>query len=142
MNAPTPPIVGIHARKGKKKLRDADVIRALQANHGLITQSCVALGCSRTALHKYLLKRPYLNEYREEQVEIVLDVAEHNVVNGIYAGDAQYTRWFLDRQGQRRGYVTRAEHSGPGGTPIPFTIIERVPPLIDRLGAEDVDADS
>jgi hypothetical protein len=122
----------------KRYLREDDVIRALRVNHGLITQTATALGCSRNGLVKFLRKRPHLCAVQEQQVEIVLDVAESNVMNGIYSGDDKYTRWFLAHRGQKRGYVTRQEVSGPDGGAVPFTMIERVPPMID-LEAEDAE---
>jgi len=120
---------GVRVKKVFRRLKEADVVRALAANHGLLVQSAMALGVSREALCQFVKRRPHLQDYRDAQVEIVLDVAENNVVTGIYNGDDKYTRWYLDRKGQSRGYVTRQEVSGPGGAPVPFTMIERVPPL-------------
>jgi hypothetical protein len=138
MNAQVP----VPARHVYNKLREPDVIRALAANHGLLVQSAMALGCSRQALSNFVKKRPHLNKFRDEQTEIVLDVAESNVISGIYSGDEKYTRWFLDRKGKGRGYVTRSEMSGPDGQPVPFTMIERVPPFARTIDGEVVDADS
>jgi hypothetical protein len=89
----------------------------------------MALGCSRNGLENFFKRRPHLQDYRDQQIEMVLDIAENNVIQGVYGGDDKYTRYFLDRKGQSRGYVTRQEVSGPGGAPVPFTMIERVPPL-------------
>lgn len=137
MNAQVP----VPAHHVYNRLREPDVIRALAANHGLLVQSAMALGCSRQALSNFVKKRPHLNEFRKEQVDIVLDVAESNVINGIYAGDEKYTRWFLERRGKDRGYVTRSETTGPDGTAIPFTIIERVRPFERTIDGEIIDAD-
>ena len=138
MNAQVPvPAVHVYSR-----LREPDVVRALAANHGLLVQSAMALGCSRQALSNFVKKRPHLNKFRDEQTDIVLDVAENNVITGIYAGDDKYTRWFLERKGQKRGYTTRTEISGPGGSPVPFTMIERVRPFERTIDGEIIDADN
>jgi hypothetical protein len=113
-----------------RKLTEPEVYRALAVNHGLLTQSATALGCSRIGLENFIKKRPHLIKFMEEQVELILDVAEGNVISGIYQGDDKYTRWFLDRRGRNRGYGASTTVTGPNGEPVPFTMIERVPPLV------------
>lgn len=102
------------------------VIKALDAAGGIITQASVLLGVERTTLHRYLNLYPDVRDKRRQIQDKRIDIAETKVVEAIDAGDMRTVRWYLDRFGRDRGYVTRSEITGKDGGPV-----EIEPPTMD-----------
>jgi hypothetical protein len=111
------------------KLKLEAVERAIRECHGVLSQAAEALGCNRFTLYRWIEREPHLKQVREEAGEILLDIAERNVVRGLEEGSASYTKWFLDRKGRSRGYGPRSEilDDGPGRGAVLYP----VPPDLD-----------
>lgn len=76
--------------------------------------------------YKFMEEHPELKDVRNECDEELLDVAEASVVSAIHEGkDMKTVRWYLERKGKERGYVTRQEQTGADGEPLQFQAIER-----------------
>lgn len=123
------------------KLKLRDIEKAIRKSNGVLAQAAAMLKCDRVTVWKWVTRHPHLQELREQAGETLLDVAESNVHRGLYASDPHYTRWFLDRRGQERGYSSKTELTGSGGGPLGFVAIERVAPgtiepLPQRLAIE------
>lgn len=101
---------------GKITLAKAEA--ALIAHHGILSKAAEACGVTRKAFYAFMDKHPHLEDLRAEAGEILLDVAEANVVADLNKGDGKTTRWFLERKGKDRGYTTRQEVTGADGGPL------------------------
>lgn len=111
------------------------VEKALRKYHGILGKTAEACGVSRPTLNKFIAKHPHLKEVRQEVDENLIDVAEANVVGALDGGDMKTTRWFLERKGKDRGYVTRQEQTGKNGEPLAVTAIKRT--IVDPAKKKD-----
>lgn len=111
------------------------VEKALRKYNGILSLSAEACGVARTTLYRFIEKHPHLKEVRTEVDENLLDVAESNVVSALSEADMKTTRWYLERKGKDRGYVTRQEQTGKDGTPLQVTSIKRT--IVDPVKKKD-----
>jgi len=100
------------------KLTVDKATRALREHHGIILKAAEACGVSRPYFYQFMEKHPELETIRAEASDVLLDIAEANVVADLGKGDGKTTRWFLDRKGKDRGYTTRQEVTGADGGPL------------------------
>jgi hypothetical protein len=127
--------VGPHRKSGlgtapyKLPRSNTKIIEALQQNAGLMAPAARALGVSRNSLMIRIAKEPELRKVRDEAVEIMLDIAEGHLMNGIRSGDKKDVRYFLRTRGRNRGYGDRTEVVGDGGGPV-HVIIEGTDALL------------
>lgn len=117
------------------QLSIAKVEAALRKYKGILSSAAEACGVARTTLYRFMEKHPELKEVRNELDETLLDVAETNVITDLEKGDMKTTRWYLDRKGKDRGYVTRAEQTGKDGAPLLVNSIKRT--IVDPDKPED-----
>lgn len=103
----------------------AKVEAALRKYHGIVTQAAEACGVARPTLYNFMKKHPELKEIRDDLDETLLDVAESNVIGALQSNDMKTTRWYLERKGKDRGYVTRQEQTGRDGAPLLVSAIKR-----------------
>lgn len=99
--------------------------KALRVHRGIILRAAEACGVDRSTFYKFMEKHPELKDVRNECDEELLDVAEANVIKALDDEDMKTTRWYLERKGKERGYVTRQEQTGADGEPLQFQAIER-----------------
>lgn len=97
---------------------NAQIKAALTAQMGVIVLAAKQLGVTRQAIHLRVNASPELQAHIADVEETMLDVAEGVAKSAIIAQDKQMTRWFLDRKGRNRGYVTRSEQTGADGEPL------------------------
>lgn len=107
------------------KLSVKKVAEALMKHHGVLSQAAEACGCSRRALYVFIEKNPELEEVRAEARDGIMDVAENHIHTAVKIGDMKTVRWFAERMGKDRGYVTRVEETGKDGAPMEFSAITR-----------------
>lgn len=119
---------------GQIKLTVKKVAEALMRHHGILSKAAEACGTTRPAIYRFIEKHPELEEVREEATSTLLDVAEGHVASEVNRGEMKTTRWFLERKGKDRGYVTRVEETGKDGEPLQFGTIERT--VVDPTGDE------
>lgn len=106
-------------------LTEERVALALRDTGAIIANAAEKLGVSRLALYRFMKKHPAMQNLRLEIENETIDLAEYRVVQAILAGDLKTTRWYLERKGRGRGYVTRQEQTGADGEPLQFQAIER-----------------
>ena len=99
---------------GRRKFLASQVAEALQKSHGLKKQAAIALGCSRLTVSNYIKDFKIVAEAYDEGREIVLDVAESNLIKAIYADKEWAIKYYLSTVGKTRGYTQKQEieHSG------------------------------
>lgn len=107
------------------KLNYDKVKLALETHNGIISYAAKACGVSRVTIYKFLDKHPELKEVREQATEELIDVAERYVQDAVEEKDMKTIRWFLERKGKERGYVTRQEQTGKDGEPLQIGQITR-----------------
>jgi hypothetical protein len=89
------------------------VIKALQANAGLIGPSANALGCDRSTLSKRVNRTPQLLSVVEQCREEMTDLAESKLKENINKGDNCAVLFYLKCQGYKRGYWEKSEMHRP-----------------------------
>lgn len=102
----------------REKFSVDDVREALLLEGGNVSQAAKRLGCRRQTVHEYMERYPELKEDMKLSKEKMLDIAEHNLVQKMRAGNLTAIIFYLKTQGKHRGYVERKEHAGDGGGPV------------------------
>ena len=76
---------------------DAMLARALKDCNGNLGLVAAQVGITKGTVCRRVLGTPYLKETREKVIIEVNAVAEANVVDAIYEGDLNTSKWWLDR---------------------------------------------
>lgn len=85
-------------------LTKAQVIKAIKKSSGIVSTIASRLGCSWHTAESLIAKWPETKEAYKEEQEVVLDMAEGQVIQSIASGDMSTTKWYLAKKGRRRGY--------------------------------------
>ena len=107
-----------------KEISKEAFIIAYKENFGNITIACEAAGVGRGMYKSWCEKDP---EFRRrlaeiEPEEIMLDFAEHKIMERISKGDTLATMFFLKTRGKRRGYIERQEVAHEGDVVKQITV--------------------
>lgn len=96
------------------RLKKSDIIKALEASHGLVGPAAKLLACSRQALYQRLQADPELEKVLRESREQILDLAESRLFKLVENGNLAAVTFVLRTIGKSRGYGERieAEHGG------------------------------
>src|SRR5918999_47816 len=106
-----------------RKYTQEQVIEALEQSKGLIAPAARALGCSRDTIRTYLEEYTAVAQAKLDQREAVTDMAENALYAAILRGEAWAICFYLKCMAKDRGYVEKAEISGPGGKPISIKLV-------------------
>lgn len=82
----------------------AQVIEALKATRGIQAAAARRLGCNRMTIANYIERYATVRQAYEEQREVLLDVAEGQLVKKVEAGDDAAVMFVLRTIGRHRGY--------------------------------------
>ena len=107
------------------KLTYEKVKEALILHNGIVLYAAKACGVARYTLYKFMDAHPDLKEIRANATEELIDIAENRVLEAIEKGELKTVRWYLERLGKDRGYVTRSETTGKDGAPLEIGEITR-----------------
>src|SRR5918998_5068925 len=99
------------------------MIKALEESKGLIAPAARYLGCSRSTVRSYLEEYTAVGQAKLDQREAVTDMAENALYAAILRGEAWAICFYLKTQAKDRGYIEKAEMSGPGGKPISIKVV-------------------
>jgi len=99
----------------KTKIAKEAMIRALEANLGVVTISANACGVSRKTHYMWLNKDSQYKEEVESIKGIAIDFVETKLFNRIKNDDTTSIIFYLKTQGRNRGYVERQEMDIEGG---------------------------
>lgn len=102
----------------KRPLNAKDVAEQLAKLAGNLAAVARHFGVTRQAVFAYVRKRPALQMIEQDCRESLKDIAEGKLQAAIRKGEAWAICFFLKTQAKDRGFVERAEYSGPGGAPI------------------------
>lgn len=105
---------------GYRKYSAATMAEALTESRGLISPAARKLGASRDTVKRYIRQYSTVAAACEDARESTTDMAEAALYKAIQQGESWAVCFYLKCQAKDRGYVERAEQSGPGGGPIPY----------------------
>ena len=106
-----------------RKFTPEDIIGALEQSRGLIAPAARALGCSRATIRSYIDEYAEVAQAKLDQREAVTDMAENALYAAILRGEGWAICFYLKCMAKDRGYVERAEVSGPGGKPVSIKLV-------------------
>ena len=113
----------VEKKQPYRKYSQEQVIEALEQSKGLIAPAARALGCSRDTVRSYLEEYIAVGQAKLDQREAVTDMAENSLYEAIRRGEAWAVCFYLKCMAKDRGYVEKAEISGPGGKPISIKLV-------------------
>lgn len=134
----------------------ADVVEAkVRELHGNLAAVGRACGVTRTAVHRFIHKRPNLVKVLQEAREVMLDNGESVLYSKVLAGEGWAVRFYLRTQGKSRGYFEKKEINNKhqlcwddfaaeiDDEPVSDAISERInAPLPGRNGHHEGNGDS
>ena len=114
-----------------------EILVALEAYHGIVTDACGSIGLSRSTFYDWLKTDLEFKAAVDEIQETALDFVESKLfqkINGIstkshdgevYQQPPSDTAiiFYLKTRGKRRGYIERTELTGADGGPVELTPI-------------------
>ena len=106
-----------------RKYTQEEVIDALEASHGLISPAARRLGCSRDTIRTYIEEYPEIARTKKDLREVVKDIGEDGLIAAAKRGEAWAICFLLKCIAKDRGYVEKAEISGPGGGPVNIKLV-------------------
>jgi hypothetical protein len=116
-------LVKVESKRPYRKYTQEQMIKALEESKGLIAPAARALGCSRDTIRSYLEEYTAVAQAKLDQREAVTDMAENALYAAILRGEAWAICFYLKCMAKDRGYVEKAEISGPGGKPISIKLV-------------------
>jgi uncharacterized protein YdbL (DUF1318 family) len=106
-----------------RKYTQKQVIDALEQSRGMLSHAARRLGCSRTTLNAYIEEYKEIAQAKKDAHEEVNDVTELKLFDAIQRGEAWAICFRLKTQAKDRGYIEKAEISGPGGRPVCIKLV-------------------
>jgi predicted transcriptional regulator len=106
-----------------RKYTADEVVSALEHAKGMIAPAARSLGCSRNTIKRYLKEDTDIARAHADMSEHVTDRAELKLFDAIERGEAWAICFYLKCKAKDRGYVERAEVSGPGGQPVKIKLV-------------------
>ena len=116
-------LVKVERKRPYRKYTQEQMIKALEESRGLISPAARILGCSRDTVRSYMKEYAEVALAERDAREATTDVAERKLYQAIENGEAWAICFYLKCQGKQRGYVEKAEISGPGGKPISIKLV-------------------
>jgi hypothetical protein len=103
---------------GKELFTAKQFVEAIADSAGIVSTIAKRVGCDWHTAKKYITNYPTVLQAYEDECERVTDLAETMLIKSIQGGDLSAVRYYLSTKGKSRGYVERAELSGPNGGPL------------------------
>lgn len=85
------------------------LIKAMEQYHGIVSDACKSVGCSRITYYSYYNNDPEFKKEIDEIEGTVLDFVESKLFDKIEKGDVTCIIFYLKTKGKNRGYVERSE---------------------------------
>lgn len=102
----------------KKRVTRTALIPKLREHKGNLAACGRHFHVTRERIRQIVAEDEELSRIVFEERESFLDVAENALYDAIIDGNIVATIFFLKTQGKSRGYIERAELSGPNGLPF------------------------
>ena len=98
----------------KTQEHKAAMLKALEKNLGIVTESCRVVGISRQTHYNWLKDDKDYKKAVDELENVALDYAESKLHNQITKENPTAIIFYLKTKGKKRGYVERQEISHEG----------------------------
>lgn len=95
-----------------------DVVAAILWSASNFGQMAVLLGRNRNRIREYVESHPDMYEIFYDVDDTMMDFIESAGKFQAVMGDGAMIRFYLQTLGKDRGYVTRVENTGKGGSPL------------------------
>jgi len=93
----------------KTNILKKNLLAALEASLGIVTNACRKVGCNRSTYYDYYAKDVKFKASVDDLQNVALDFAESQLHKNIQKGDTTATIFFLKTKGKKRGYIERQE---------------------------------
>jgi len=110
---------------GKLNARMRAFIAAYLDSNWNVTTALEKCQLNRSTFYGWKEKCPAFAEAFDDATEARLDLAEDHLTQEVKKGNIAALCFFLKCQGKARGYIERVEHTGTGGKPIEYQVIDR-----------------
>lgn len=100
-----------------KNIPKDTVLQAIKGSYGITSTVARHLGCDWKTAEALINRWEETKEARRAESEVVLDIAESQVIKAIHEKDIATTKWYLSKKGKARGYedtpTIRLENQDP-----------------------------
>ena len=103
---------------GKPTFSSEQFLAAIPKSGGLFSSIAKKVGCDWHTAKKRIMESPTLKKAWEAECEMVLDVAENELIKLIMAGDLGAIKFYLSTKGKVRGFTQTTEVTGANGGPF------------------------
>jgi hypothetical protein len=110
----------------KTYLKESDILRALELNAGVLSETAKMLRTSYSRLKEFIDSNPSLKQAADDVLEVKKDLAESELNKHIKKGNLTAIIFFLKTRAKDRGYVESMDISLPN-KPIYFVYKEVQP---------------
>jgi hypothetical protein len=93
----------------KVNIKKKAMIKALEANLGVVTASCMQVGVARTLHYRWMNEDENYRRQVEDIENVAIDFAESKLFTNIRNNDSTCTIFYLKTKGKKRGYVEKQE---------------------------------
>lgn len=100
---------------GKKRFGIKDIKLAIEGSGGNKTEIARRLKCTRQTVENYLERFPELVRALAKEDDLMVEIAESNVLQMLVAGNEKITMFVLETRGKARGWSKRTEITGADG---------------------------
>ena len=110
---------------------------------GIITSIARKVGCKWHTAKKYIEGYPTINRAYQDECEIILDLAESELIKTIKRGEQWAVKYLLSTKGKGRGYTEKSEYEHTGKVDLGLDdAADKFDEYISRLiAARSADAD-
>jgi hypothetical protein len=91
------------------KITKAVLLQSIRESSGQISEIARRHGMTYYGVQKRIKSDPELADALEDTRETLLDIAEHQLIEAIKAGNLQAAKFYLETKGKSRGYGRHAE---------------------------------
>jgi hypothetical protein len=106
-----------------RKYTQEQIIGALEQSKGMIAPAARALGCDRNTIKRYMKEYTAIAQAIADEREHTTDRAELKLYEAIECGEAWAICFYLKCMAKDRGYIEKAEITGPGGGPVSIKLV-------------------
>jgi transposase-like protein len=88
----------------KKVITDLAIRKAIQKSGGNMSEAARRLGCHVNTIHKRKKQNPKIQQEIDDHKEQIVDLAIDSLKANLKKGNADMTKYTLDRLGEERGF--------------------------------------
>lgn len=117
---------------GRHYLSALLVIQALRKTKGSVYKAAELLGVSSVIIYGYIKRNPTVRQEKTDIDGQMVDRAEIALFDAVEDEQPWAVKYLLSTKGKDRGYVTRVEQTGPGGSPLGSSLLPDLSGMTDE----------